>query len=156
MNEHLLDVLLYLFENFSMPDAEHTSRVRADLGEAGFHPEEIEDAFAWIRASQQEEQALLTMPDERATRLYSPQEQYMLTAECRGYLARLQHCGILDATTRETVIDRLLALAGNGNPAIEVEQLKWVVMMVLSSSGAEQAFAHMEALLHAEQAGASH
>lgn len=156
MNENLLDVLLYLFENFSMPDAEYTAQVRADLDEAGFFADEIDDAFAWIRGSQADGQTLLTQPDDQALRLYSPSEQQWLSPDCRGYLARLQHCGILTATARETVIDRLLALAGTDDSAITVEQLKWVVLMVLSSNGEDEAYAHMEALIHAEQPGAAH
>lgn len=156
MNEHLLDLLLYLFENFSMPDVDQSPQVRADLGEAGYYPEEIDDAFDWIRASQSTDQALLGTPDEQALRLYSPLEKQLLSPACRGYLTRLQHCGVLTASTRETVIDRLLALASGGETPIEVEQLKWTVMMVLSSNGEDRAFAHMEALVHAEQPGTSH
>src|SRR5699024_3432765 len=143
MNEHLLDLLLYLFENFSMPDVARSPQVRADLGEAGYFPEEIDDAFDWIRASQSTSQALLTTPDDQALRLYSPFEKKILPPACRGYLTQLQHCGVLTASTRETVIDRLLALAVDDDAAIAVEQLKWTVMMVLSSNGEDRAFAHM-------------
>ncbi len=156
MNENLLDVLLYLFENFSMPDAEHAANVRDDLDDAGFFPDEIDDAFAWIRASQPGEQALLTTPSDNALRLYTPDEQQVLSAECRGYIARLQHCGALPAAAREVVIDRLVALAEDEEAPMEVDQLKWVVMMVLSSGGEDHAYAHMEALVHAETPGASH
>lgn len=156
MNEHLLDLLLYLFENFSMPDIDHSPQVRADLDEAGFFPEEIDDAFDWIRGSQVNEQALVGTPDEQALRLYGPHEQQLLSPACRGYITRLQHCGVLTATTRETVIDRLLVLASDGATPIEVEQLKWAVMMVLSSNGEDRAFAHMEALLHADQPDTAH
>lgn len=156
MNENLLDLLLYLFENFSMPDVEYSAQVRTDLDEAGFFPEEIDDAFAWIQASQQTEQTLVSEPDDRALRLYSPIEQQLLSPACRGYLTRLQHCGVLTAAVREIVIDRLLALASDGETQIDVEQLKWAIMMVLSSSGEERAFAHMQALVHAEQPGTTH
>lgn len=156
MNEHLLDLLLYLFENFSIPGVEYSPQVRADLGDAGYYPEEIDDAFDWIRASQVDEQTLLRSPDEQALRLYSPFEKQWLSSACRGYLMRLQHCGVLTASTRETVIDRLLALASDGETRIQVEQVKWTVMMVLSNNGEERAFAHMESLVHAEQPGTAH
>lgn len=156
MNENLLDVLLYLFENFSMPDAAETTQVRADLDEAGFFPDEIDDAFAWIRGGRAEQQTLTRPPDDNALRLYSLAEQQVLSPACRGTITRLQHCGVLTATARETVIDRLLALADNNDDTITVDQVKWVVMMILSNNGDEQAFAHMESLINAEQPGAAH
>lgn len=156
MNENLLDVLLYLFENFSMPEAEQRTRVRADLDEAGFLPDEIDDAFDWIRGTRTEGETLVKRPDDQALRLYHPGEQQILSPACRGYLTRLQRCGVLGAAARETVIDRLLALAGDNDDMITVEQLKWVVLMVLSSNGEERAYAHMQALLDAERPGAPH
>ncbi len=81
----------------------------------------------------------------------------MLDAECRGYIARLERAGVLSAANRELVIDRLMALVDDEYEGAELEQVKWVVMMVLSSAdGHETAQARMEAMLHAEAPGASH
>ncbi|MES1927100.1 DUF494 domain-containing protein [Salinisphaera sp. T31B1] len=156
MNENLLDVLLYLFENFSLADAEHAANIRDDLDEAGFFPDEIDDAFAWIRATDPAGQALAATPSEDAIRVYSEAEMHVLDAECRGFLAFLQQSGVLSATAREIVIDRLMALAEDAFEGAEIEQLKWVVMMVLSSTGHDQAYARMEAMIHAESPGAAH
>jgi len=156
MNENLLDVLLYLFENFSLADAEHAANIRDDLDEAGFFPDEIDDAFAWIRATDPAGQLLAAKPSEDAIRVYSESEMHVLDAECRGFLAFLQQSGVLSAAAREIVIDRLMALAEDAFEGAEIEQLKWVVMMVLSSSGQDQAYARMEAMIHAESPGASH
>ena len=156
MNENLLDVLLYLFENFSLADAEHASNIRDDLDDAGFYPDEIDDAFAWIRATDPTGQSQLTEPSEDAIRIYTESEMHVLDAECRGFLTFLQQSGVLSAAAREIVIDRLMALAEDAFEGAEIEQLKWVVMMVLSSSGEDQAYARMEAMLHAESPGASH
>jgi len=156
MNENLLDVLLYLFENFSMADAEHAANVRDDLHEAGFFPDEIDDAFAWIRGTDPEGQSLAQAPGENSVRVYAAAELQVLGTECRGYLERLQQCGVLSATDREIVIDRLLALVDDDSDQASLEQLKWVVMMVLSSGGQDHAYAQMEAIIHAESPGASH
>ena len=60
-------------------------------------------------------------------------------------LASLERGGILDADQREIVIERLLAL---DTEEIDIEQVKWVVLMVLSSQpGQEQAYARMEDLV---------
>lgn len=156
MNENLLDVLLYLFENYPNQDLQDNPVVRDDLDEAGFLPEEVDDAFAWLRGTDTEQQHLAATPGDHAVRLYSDAEMARLSTECRGYLMRLQHNGILSGSVRETVIDRLMALAveddhGIGNDGfITVDQLKWVVMMVLSSHTDDLAYARMEAILNAD------
>ena len=53
--------------------------------------------------------------------------------------------GILSPSQREIVIDRLLAL---DTEELDLEQVKWVVLMVLSSQpGQELAYARMEDLV---------
>lgn len=157
MNENVLDVLLYLFENFSLPDVGATGEVRRDLGDAGFFPDEIDDAFDWLRAAQPEGRAPITPPSDNSIRIYAGPEMHVLDAECRGYIARLERAGVLSAANRELVIDRLMALVDDEFEGAELEQVKWVVMMVLSSAdGHEIAQARMEAMLHADMPGASH
>ena len=63
----------------------------------------------------------------------------------RGYLLQLEHEGILSPLQREIVIDRLVALDSDD---IDIDRLKWLVLMVLSSQpGQEQACARMEHLV---------
>lgn len=161
MNENLLDVLLYLFENFALTPALNSSdaadHVRDDLDDAGFFPDEIDDAFEWLRATQPEQRAAITPPSADTVRVYAGAELHVLDAECRGYIARLERAGVLGSGTRELVIDRMMALAEDELEGAELEQLKWVVMMVLSSTdGEDEAYARMEAMIHAETPGASH
>ena len=66
----------------------------------------------------------------RAIRVFSGFEQLRLDTDCRGYLMHLEHIGILSAGQRELVIDRLMALDADD---IDIEQVKWVVLMVLFS-----------------------
>ena len=81
----------------------------------------------------------------RALRIYTDAESTHLPAECRGYLFELERTGILSAQQREIVIERLLALDGS---ELDVDQLKWVVLMVLSSQpGQELACSRMEDLV---------
>jgi Smg protein len=60
----------------------------------------------------------------------------------------------LDPTTRELVIDRVMALETDD---IDLDQLKWVVLMVLfNQPGHEAAFAWMEDLVFNEVRGYLH
>lgn len=157
MNENLLDVLLYLFENYPNAEVQDDVNTRDDLDDAGFLPEEVDDAFAWLRGTETGQQRLVAVPDDHCLRLYSPAERACLSTQCQGYLLRLQQHGVLSGAVREVVIDRLLALAAEGGgDSIDVEQLKWVVVMVLQSQADDAAYARMEALLHAEDAALAH
>lgn len=162
MNENLLDVLLYLFENYPSQDLQDNPIVRGDLDEAGFLPEEVDDAFAWLRGTDTEHQQLAAVPDSQTLRLYSDVEMDRLPPACRGHLLHLQENGVLSGQVREVVIDRLMALSledchgPEGDGVISVEQVKWVVMMVLSSQDDELAHARMEALLNADDPLALH
>ena len=65
-----------------------------------------------------------------------------LSVDCRGLLLSLERLDILSTQQRELVIDRLLALDVED---LDTEQVRWVVLMVLSSQpGQEQACARME------------
>jgi Smg protein len=61
---------------------------------------------------------------------------------------QLEQQGILSPLQREIVIDRLVALESE---EIDIDRLKWLVLMVLSSQpGQEQACARMEDLVFDE------
>ena len=78
-------------------------------------------------------------------RIFTEEELARLPVDCRGYLLALERSGILSSQQREIVIERLLALDA---AELDVDQLKWVVLMVLSSQpGEELACSRMEGLM---------
>ena len=78
-------------------------------------------------------------------RIYTDSERSRLPTDCRGYLLQLERTGILSPQQREIVIERLMAL---DTEELDVAQLKWVVLMVLSSQpGEELACSRMEDLV---------
>ena len=59
-----------------------------------------------------------------------------------GFLLFLEQHGVLDADQRELVLDRAMAL---DQDEIDLDDLKWVVLMVLfNQPGSEAAYAWME------------
>ncbi|MGH8560550.1 MAG: DUF494 domain-containing protein, partial [Nevskiales bacterium] len=81
-----------------------------------------------------------------------------LSTECRGFVLHLEQLGILAPELRETVLDRLMALAEH-HPAeeIDLEQTKWVVLMVLfNQPGQEAAYAWVEDLVYNQHGGYLH
>ena len=66
----------------------------------------------------------------------------------------LEQINVLDASTREMVIDRIMEI---DSPEFCLEDMKWVVLMVLFNvPGKENAYAQMEDLLFDEQEGPLH
>jgi Smg protein len=81
-------------------------------------------------------------------------ESTRLDAAARGYIMYLEQIGILSPAQRELVIDRVMAL---DSEEIEVEQIKWVVLMVLfSQPGQEAAYARMEDLVFEDSVTEAH
>jgi Smg protein len=147
MNDNVLDILIYLFENFLESDsAPQPSRdvLRDELEQAGFAESGIERALEWLEGLAGEG---VQAPEvrQRSFRAFNAFEMARLTTDVRGYLIQLEQAGILPAQQRELVIDRLMALESE---EIEIEQVKWVVLMVLfSQPGQEQAYQRMEDLV---------
>ena len=68
-----------------------------------------------------------------------------LDTECRGFILFLEQMGVLSPTSRELAIDRAMALE---NEDFDLDQLKWVVLMVLfNQPGEEAAYAWVEDLV---------
>jgi len=158
MKETVLDVLMYLFESFVDSEDEPEpgrNELREELERAGFREREIDRALDWLDGLNAAElDAESVGPRSTTIRVYDRMEQERLDARCRGYLLHLEQVGILTPAQRELVIDRLLAL---GTDDIDIEQIKWVVMMVLfSQPGQEQAYARMEDLVFADDPGWLH
>lgn len=157
MKETVLDVLMYLFEAFVDSEDElepDRNELRDELERAGFGAREIERALDWL----DELNSIEVAPDDTsrtaAIRIYDRFEQTRLDAASRGYLLQLEQIGILAPPHRELAIDRLLAL---DTEEVDIEHIKWVVMMVLfSQPGHEQAYAQMEDLVFADDPGWVH
>ncbi len=158
MNHSVLDVLMYLFETFSEQEhgeATDHSVLRQELLRAGFREPEVDRALDWLDdLGSDPDRPFPAAPGERSVRVFNPVELARLDAACRGYLVYLEHIGILSPLQREIVIDRLMAL---GAGEIDVEQVKWVTLMVLfSQADEENAFARMEDLVFEENTGLVH
>ena len=69
----------------------------------------------------------------------------MIIILCRNFLMFVERIGVTNGVTREMVMDRLAAL---DKSFIELDDLKWVVLMVLFNiPGAEVACEQMEDLI---------
>jgi len=159
MKENVLDVLMYLFENYMSDEIEFDTdeeSLRVELQEAGFQSIEISKAFEWLEGLVllQDFPEKLSLVNTSSLRMYTDEETEKLDLDARGFLMFLEQTGVLDHNTREMVIDRVMALDEDD---IDIEQLKWVTLMVLfNQPGREAAFAWMEDLVFEEAPGVVH
>ena len=149
MKESVLDVLMYLFENYFYDETEDQpdrASLEQNLHEAGCTNGEIEKAFKWLDGlAEQRFQPEFKMHTDEPVRVFVDSEINRLDTDCRDFLMYLSNCGVLDAQRRELVLDRLMALESE---EIYLEDVKWVVLMVLfNQPGQEANFAWMEDMM---------
>ncbi len=126
----MYEILVYLFENCQQADVAHDrDRVAKKLSAAGFEDSDISEALHWLAGVRAPQAEFSKLPDARTTfRAFAPRELAKLDARCRGFLLTLEQSGILNAQTRELVIERALAASGD---ALSLDQLKLIALMVL-------------------------
>lgn len=151
MKESVFDVLMYLFNNYLDDEYEintDQAALRGALEYAGFDDSQVNKAFDWLEGLVPEPGPDDTGQHPASTvshRVFNDQEMAKLGTDCRGLISYLEQADILDASDRELVIDRVMALESD---EIDLFQLKWVVLMVLlNQPGKEAAFTWMEGVV---------
>jgi Smg protein len=130
---NMFEILMFLFENYmsgSVMLPVDNETVVTELEKIGFDRHEVGRALDWLEGLNQYQLAFEAGPGftSQALRYYLPQESERLTTEGVGLLMHLEQIGIIDAATREVVIDRLMALDPR---EIDPGRIKWVVLMAL-------------------------
>ena len=151
----MFDILMYLFENYIHSESDifvEQNELTDELLRAGFNQDEIYKALDWLEQladlQHSDEIPYLNATVDKAIRIYTEEECLLLDVESRGFLMFVEQVGVIDSTTREMVIDRLMALE---KAEISLDDLKWVILMVLFNvPGKEQAYAQMEDLIFDE------
>jgi len=101
------------------------------LGE-GFDAEEIDAAFTWMeRISLETRDSSNTVELKQPTsRVYTFDEEQLLSLEARGFLVRLRSLGILDDELQEEIIDRASRLH---DEEVSLDEIKSLTALVLFS-----------------------
>ncbi len=124
----MIDILVYLFENYLPDSYPEPDLLARKLSAAGFEQEEISEALNWLDGLEHNEAVVIKLRDGSGIRVYDEQEQARLSVDCRGFLAFLEQAGTLDAALRETVVERAMALADR---EVSLSKLKVIVLVVL-------------------------
>jgi Smg protein len=101
MKENVLDVLMYLFQNYMSDDTDidpDRESMETELLEIGFPSHEVKRAFEWLDGLAARQQApVAVVNEERSFRIFIGQETAKLDLECRGFLLFLEQAGILNS-----------------------------------------------------------
>lgn len=110
----------------------------AELMSVGFDAEEINDAFSWM------ETVALQTPDLRISesallppatyRLFSREEQQVLTPDGIGFLIKIRSMGILSDEVQEEIIDRAVRAAEDPLSLQEVKMIAALTMLSRSDN----------------------
>lgn len=154
MKEDVMDILMYLFENYIDDGIESMamdSTIHQELSKAGFSNNNISKAFDWLKtlASLKEKNAWEDYNFHSSFRVFSPLECERLDINARSFILYLENKGILNYHLREMVIEQALALEARN---IDLEQMQWVVLMVLFNiPGSEAAFTWIQDVVFEQQ-----
>lgn len=152
MKETVFDVLVFLYENYldaeqeSVPEAD---TLRQELLQIGFVDQQVDEAFDWMDALADDQRQLpLAVTCMSAVRVFCQPELQRLTTEAQGLLMYLEQCGIIDPSSRELIIERVMAL---GEEQITEDHIRWVALIVLlNQPGMENAYSRLEELVYDE------
>jgi len=149
MKQHMMDVLVYVFENYmteqyNVKESGHRQLIISGLQKIGFSPGLIEEALVWLQQVSREPGAMIKPADE-SVRHFSHKEQLIVGHDGIEFIEYLMAQGILNHHSRELLIDGLLYLKADN---IDVDDLQWLALIILfSQPDQEQAFVDLERLL---------
>lgn len=129
----MFEIIMYLFENYIqaqvLPVPGSTELV-GELEMAGFKNTEIQKAFAWFAGLDETRESTICFNRQTRsnTRFFTLDEKQKLGRRCLGLLTFLEQIEVINPESRETIIDRSMAIE---HKRIEIEQLKWIILMVL-------------------------
>ena len=157
MKQDVLDVLVYLFQNYINDEAEveaDRDSVHTELLEAGFPNAEVEKALAWLEDLSTQEHPPATLEAARSLRVFADEECAKVSTDALGFLMDLERSGILSIEGREIIMNRVMTL---DTEQIDVEELKWLILMALfNQPGQEEAYAWVEDLVFDGDCGYLH
>lgn len=140
----MLEILVYLYESYRMAElAPDRDTLEKKLFAAGFDAPSVKEALDWFGRMTASEihPRLIESPHYRH---YAPEEMDRLDDDCRASLRFLEEAQILDAESREWVINGLMHLSGED---IGPEEVRWMSLVVLWSRGHIEHFTFLEDLL---------
>ena len=137
----MLDLLIYLFENYiSTKPKLNMNAITVELEEAGFNNKDISTAFDWFNHLEKLSNGP-ELTNKNSIRVLSHKEYEKISKEGFTFLTFLLNAKILNPTEFEVILDQIMIL---NQKSINIDEMRWVVMMTLWKSGKENNYLFVE------------
>ena len=137
----MLDLIIYLFENYlSTKPKLNMSDITLELEQAGFNNQDISSAFDWFNHLEKIS-GKTKLEDDKSLRVLSQKEYEKISKEAFTFLKFLIDANILNSTEFEIILDQIMILNQN---SINIDEMRWIVMMTLWKSGKENSYLFVE------------
>ena len=137
----MLDLIIYLFENYlSTKPKLNMSDITLELEQAGFNNQDISSAFDWFNHLEKISEKT-TLEDDKSLRVLSQKEYEKISKEAFTFLKFLIDAKILNSTEFEIILDQIMIL---NQSSINIDEMRWIVMMTLWKSGKENSYLFVE------------
>ena len=137
----MLDLLIYLFENYiSTKPKLNMNDITVELEEAGFNDKDISSAFDWFNHLEKIINGL-ELTNKDSLRVLSKKEYEKISSEAFTFLTFLLNAKILNSTEFEVILDQIMIL---NQKSINIDEMRWIVMMTLWKSGKENSYLFVE------------
>ena len=137
----MLDLLIYLFENYiSTKPKLNMNDITVELEEAGFNDKDISSAFDWFNHLEKISNGF-ELTNKNSLRVLSKKEYEKISSEAFTFLTFLLNAKILNSTEFEVILDQIMIL---NQKSINIDEMRWIVMMTLWKSGKENSYLFVE------------
>jgi Smg protein len=137
----MLDLLIYLFENYiSTKPKLNMNDITVELEEAGFNDKDISSAFDWFNHLEKINNSF-ELTNKDSLRVLSKKEYEKISSEAFTFLTFLLNAKILNSTEFEVILDQIMIL---NQKSINIDEMRWIVMMTLWKSGKENSYLFVE------------
>ena len=137
----MLDLLIYLFENYiSTKPKLNMNDITVELEEAGFNDKDISSAFDWFNHLEKINNGF-ELTNKDGLRVLSKKEYEKISSEAFTFLTFLLNAKILNSTEFEVILDQIMIL---NQKSINIDEMRWIVMMTLWKSGKENSYLFVE------------
>lgn len=142
MEETVLDVLMFLFDNYLSADIElvgDEEEIADELEQAGFHEHDVNKALDWLGAlADLYGEGYELAEHKQSMRILTAEEKAKLDVQSQGYLLKLQAQGTLDTATREIILESAMAIDVQ---TLSLGQFKRIIALVLLNNPNTEAMA---------------